>query len=241
MEPENNYEDSDDDDDIPFSVIRKRKALALSRSQSPESSTYEDSDDDSMGIHACTHPPRHRLLLQPADQPTAKSPRVRVKRLSYRRVSVEQLGLDGRVIMIFPSINAAATAVNATNISQVLNGTRAAAGGYKWRRNRSHHPCSMLDEGGYKRRKRITQQPCSISVEQLDDNGCVIGTFPSCSAASVAVGIPGSSYIGKVLKGKAFRAAGYMWRRTATPRPEVSLSREGTSQINDTRSLQNVS
>ena len=191
-------DDDSEDDDVPFAELRRRRRRAEALLGS---SVQQHDADHRVPLHALFNqhvvpfdevrlPIRRRIIRQKA---TAV--------LSVHMVSVEQLDDNGRVIATFPSIKAAATAVglaSRTSISSVLSGTQTTAGGYKWRRIG---------------RRISNSRGRRISVEQLDNNGRVIATFPSLAAASVAVGLhPHSSGIRMMLKGKRLTAGGFRWR-----------------------------
>ena len=128
--------------------------------------------------------------------------------------SVEQLDKNGRAILTFPSIKAAAAAVGlatGTPISGVLSGTRTTAGGYKWRR---------IGNGRFSKTQKMLPVPKKQRTGDLGGG--------SSGAASQRTGEPGVANVRREPK-----ASGAGPTNLTVMRP-TALSNTPVSEFHDT-------
>jgi len=137
-----------------------------------------------------------------------------------RRKEVVLLGEDGRVTREFPSVSAAAVALDmpAPYISNCINGKSPTAGGFVLRFKKSSTPAqTTLSEttksGGFA--DSVTSPSTGNfrckEVVLLDENGHVTQEYPSSSAAALALGVP-APYISNCINGKSPTAGGFVLR-----------------------------
>lgn len=99
----------------------------------------------------------------------------------------------------------AALKINRANIGMCANGQRPLAGGFRWSKEKRDFLPTI------QRVKKDRTNMNGIEVEQLDDDGNVVATYPSMKEASRVLKID-DSQICRAANGLVKKAGGYHWR-----------------------------
>lgn len=116
---------------------------------------------------------------------------------------VSQYDTEGKLIRTFPSVSAAAQAMNTTvsNISASINGKGKIACGFVWK----HIEAELLPEDELPKRKKQGKP-----IACYDLNGNLITVYDSLKDAAEALGVSCTS-ISSAAKGKTHTSGGYKW------------------------------
>ena len=136
-------------------------------------------------------------------------------KLRHRKMLVgkklTQYNSKGRKVASYLTINDAAKAVGveASCISEALNGNQKSAGGYVWKKGWGEE---KIDLTGYLFGEELRAQRLQIQVKQYSMNGKFIRTFPSVNAAAASLGIS-AAHLSGVLGGRGKHARGFIWKK----------------------------
>lgn len=121
---------------------------------------------------------------------------------TFRAIKVFQLDLDGNIINEFSSSYEASreTGISQSSITNVCNGKRRIAGGFRWSKNLSElKPLKNINRG----QKRVSQIDITTGIS--------INEFSSISEASRYMGVTIES-ISRVCRGERESCKGYKWK-----------------------------
>ena len=134
---------------------------------------------------------------------------------------ITQYSMEGKKIMTFPSITAAAQATggHATSIGHVAAGNKISASGFMWRFGND----KQIDVASLKKVKlRKYREKYGQKVTQYDLQGKKISSYPSLKDAAEATGAS-AGCIALVIKGVYKSAKGYFWQN-GYGKPSINLS-----------------
>lgn len=147
------------------------------------------------------------------EMPIEQKEKLRDKLINNESLSkqVAQFSSNGKFIKKFPSISEASRQLNicTSHITECCNGKRKKAKGFIWKFYENDN--DLIDLSQYKDKRNIKNGKTSKAVNQYDDNGGLIKTYPSISEASRQIGCSISNIL-LVLKGRNIKAKGFRFR-----------------------------
>lgn len=124
---------------------------------------------------------------------------------------IGQYSSDGKFIQSFQSSKEAERQLNitASHINECCNGGRKMAGGFIWCFYENDNDLTDLSQ--YKYKSQINNKSKSKQVNQYDDNGYLVKTYPSIAEAARQIG-RSSCAILQVIKGHNPKSNGFRFR-----------------------------
>lgn len=124
---------------------------------------------------------------------------------------IAQYTLDGKFIQSFQSATEAnrQLGINSRHISSCCHGRRKTIGGFIWRFYENDNDLTDLSQ--YQPKTRFNNELRSTPINQYDDSGCLVKTYPSIAEAARQLG-SSAGCIANVLKGHYKKTNGFRFR-----------------------------